>query len=795
MLFSSCAPRRASSTSSTLSFAFLALVGFVVVLHRGEAGRIDIEDFATVVETEKSRTATVALSITDQDVDLFQMPTLTLSSMESGSDDETVYTKTESFEREIESGGLEIVWKGSNSNPGGYGFATLIQSSLNKNVAAILSTETSTFTLVTLPGGTLQLRETYWKDARDSKPMELGIFEGAAEGGLSGRGNGVDLTASSLLFQLPKSVVSKTSKGNGAGVLSEGPAGRMLRDNERNLQGCDDLPGWVDNTGETCVAYEENNWCVFGGGYANNKTGKVANEACCSCGGGSTGGGGCKDVQGWTDSVLDTCDLYSDYGWCTEYGDGYANTETGLTANDACCFCGGGDDGCKDIQGWVDSSGDNDCAVWEANGWCAYGGGFANQETGKTANEACCFCGGGSTGGGGCKDLEGWVDIRSDSCDRYAVNVADDWCGQFGDSFGNKDTGKTANDACCFCGGGSTKSASEPTGSPIESPTKSPVSPIGPPVVRQTKPPRTTNPVPIPSPRPVSVPFSVPAPTDKPSSVPTGSPSVAPSKTVATGGFLCFSDHMMVMVQGKKGATHMDELQIGDVVLTSKGYSRVYSFGHYEPSKWTEFLQIYTADSQQAPLEITADHLLYYHNHSTQNIELTPAGQVKVGDFLETSNGRLSQVEMIRKIHRQGIYAPFTESGDIVVNGILASIYIALPPAFQSHLSFEQQHWLQQKSYIPFRLFCHVVGCKTDDTDDTGFPMGVSMWLPLLHWLECQNGLALKSFLYLVAMPLALGLQLLECMFFNGWHVITAIVGFSLLMKRQWKGALKLHKF
>jgi len=302
-------------------------------------------------------------------------------------------------------------------------------------------------------------------------------------------------------------------------------------------------------------------------------------------------------------------------------------------------------------------------------------------------------------------------------------------------------------------------------------------SPVSPPVPAPVSP---TIPAPVAPP----VPAVVPPPMAAPVTPPIRKPSNA----------RCFSDHMVVMVQGKKGATRMDELQIGDAILTSKGYSKVYSFGHYEPSRWTEFLQIYTTNSQQAPLEITADHLLYYHNNSTCNIELAPAGQVKVGDFLVTSNDRLSQVEMIQKIHRQGIYAPFTESGDIVVNGIAASVYIALPPAFQSHLSFEQQHWLQQKYYSPFRLFCHVVGCKADETGDTGFPIGVSMWLPLLHWLECQNGIALRSFLYLVAIPLALGLQLLEYMFFNVWRVIAAILGFSYLMKRLRKSAFKLHK-
>jgi hypothetical protein len=70
----------------------------------------------------------------------------------------------------------------------------------------------------------------------------------------------------------------------------------------------------------------ENNMCVKGGG-----------------GGGSTGGGsgGCSDVpSGWQDSDGDSCQGYADNNWCEEFGDDFASD--GKTANQACCTCGGG---------------------------------------------------------------------------------------------------------------------------------------------------------------------------------------------------------------------------------------------------------------------------------------------------------------------------------------------------------------------------------------------------------------------------------------------------------------------
>ena len=50
----------------------------------------------------------------------------------------------------------------------------------------------------------------------------------------------------------------------------------------------------------------------------------------------------CTDsVQGWVDSTGATCDEYKVNNWCEQFGDGYAGSD-GLTANVACCGCGGG---------------------------------------------------------------------------------------------------------------------------------------------------------------------------------------------------------------------------------------------------------------------------------------------------------------------------------------------------------------------------------------------------------------------------------------------------------------------
>merc|ERR1711976_22891 len=108
---------------------------------------------------------------------------------------------------------------------------------------------------------------------------------------------------------------------------------------------------------------------------------KTANEACCGCGGGSTSGvvnptapsptapsptisipaptppttppvpstPSCVDSpENWHDSdgPAFNCQWYGDNGYCVEYGDMYKNF--GKTANEACCVCGGGINGVMD---------------------------------------------------------------------------------------------------------------------------------------------------------------------------------------------------------------------------------------------------------------------------------------------------------------------------------------------------------------------------------------------------------------------------------------------------------------
>ena len=208
----------------------------------------------------------------------------------------------------------------------------------------------------------------------------------------------------------------------------------VLRGQEENV--CTDLPFkngtvWTDHLLRPCSFYTENPSTRC----AQNTTAK---RMCCACGGGTTTAKsapqaplasntipeGCYDlsVNGapWADSEGYTCAKYiEEDGWCSAYGDDYEND--GLTADEACCVCGGGTvPNCYDLTAngmhWTDSQGYTCIDYSDDNSRCdAFGHMYEND--GMTANVACCPC------GGGCIDKRSngndWVDSLGNTCFDY----------------------------------------------------------------------------------------------------------------------------------------------------------------------------------------------------------------------------------------------------------------------------------------------------------------------------------------------------------------------------------------
>jgi len=184
------------------------------------------------------------------------------------------------------------------------------------------------------------------------------------------------------------------------------------------------------------------------------------------------------------------------------------------------------------------------------------------------------------------------------------------------------------------------------------------------------------------------------------------------------GFVLCFPGDATVQVQ-TSGETNkmisMKNLQIGDMVRVQGNdkYEPVYSFGHKNTYDTAEFMEVETSSSN-TKLLLSAQHMVW---EVTQE-KFIPASEVRRGHVLEVSgknDSMTAEVTTVRaNVRKQGMYAPFTASGTIVVNGIVASSFVAIPI-----LKSVSNQWIAHTGEFPHRFICHYMGsCANNETYD-----------------------------------------------------------------------------
>jgi hypothetical protein len=198
----------------------------------------------------------------------------------------------------------------------------------------------------------------------------------------------------------------------------------------------------------------------------------------------------------------------------------------------------------------------------------------------------------------------------------------------------------------------------------------------------------------------------------------------------------CFSGDCEVEVENK-GSVKMTDLAIGDSVkVAANKYEPIYSFAHKNDEASAEFLQIVTGGNRK-PLEISK-----YHMVNVEGGRSVPASMVKIGDMLVTASGDLVDVRTIRNVVRKGIYAPFTESGSIIVNDIAVSNYIAYQDSEYLKLAGIETPFTYQWLAHTFNSV-HRLAVMMGFTEETYSKTGISHWVALPHkvgsWLLGQN--------------------------------------------------------
>mmetsp|Transcript_20998 Transcript_20998/g.30254 ORF Transcript_20998/g.30254 Transcript_20998/m.30254 type:complete len:630 (+) Transcript_20998:39-1928(+) len=218
---------------------------------------------------------------------------------------------------------------------------------------------------------------------------------------------------------------------------------------------------------------------------------------------------------------------------------------------------------------------------------------------------------------------------------------------------------------------------------------------------------------------------------------PTPAPTPPPTPGPSGGGF-CFPGDAMVQIQNGE-FKQMASLEIGDKVLVEDGkFSEVYSFAHRNEDAITEYLQF------NEQLELTADHMLFVDGN------YAPASTVKLGSVMKDANDNDIIVTSIATIHKPGAYGPFTMSGKIVVNGILASCYLGFHNSgsikVASFVDFTWQ-WLDHTFNFPHRFAYNVLGMKHETYSEEGLSNWVSVPVHLMRRLLRQPKAVLSTVL------------------------------------------------
>jgi len=110
-------------------------------------------------------------------------------------------------------------------------------------------------------------------------------------------------------------------------------------------------------------------------------------------------------------------------------------------------------------------------------------------------------------------------------------------------------------------------------------------------------------------------------------------------------------------------------------------YSPIKYWLHANPTLKHDYLEIRTNENEYT-LSITPEHLMYTVENEKTDFhfrKVVQAAELKVDDLIliHSSNGELiaSKILEIKAMQKEGIYAPVTVEGSLLVNNVLASSY------------------------------------------------------------------------------------------------------------------------
>ena len=270
-----------------------------------------------------------------------------------------------------------------------------------------------------------------------------------------------------------------------------------------------------------------------------------------------------------------------------------------------------------------------------------------------------------------------------------------------------------------------------PPSSNLLNPTKAPSMPVlTTPIPSDSTDSPSVTPAPEPSSKPTT--FPSPDPTDVPAHSPTLLPvqmpiqEAEPAQEMAptqaqqdSGSPNCFSGNNEIVVKGR-GITAMKNVRVGDYVLSQGAdtFSRVYSLAHLDRETRLEYLRIFYKEGGH--IEISDRHYIQ------ANGSFVTADRVQPGDIMVGSGSAHRTVSHVDRVVTDGLFAPLTESGTIIVSGVLVSNYVALLDT-----TCINQHDFIHMIVSPVRMTCRILPSLCENETHTCY--GISrIFLPAI---------------------------------------------------------------
>ena len=190
------------------------------------------------------------------------------------------------------------------------------------------------------------------------------------------------------------------------------------------------------------------------------------------------------------------------------------------------------------------------------------------------------------------------------------------------------------------------------------------------------------------------------------------------------GEFSCFAGSSTVVTRGGRRIS-MSDLKVGDEVLTAAEstdgemteltYAPVIAFLDRDVEQSAEFVEIVTAAARK--LTLTPSHLIYVADNSSNTPRMIFAADAKIGYFVfavgdENAAKMATRDEIVsmRVVElSEGVYAPLTTSGTIVVDGITCSCYAEFSSHRIAHLAM-----------LPLRVYHNIKSALLASSSDEG---------------------------------------------------------------------------